>query len=345
LISALGSGQFKLAKELGEQMLVAAERGGDRATLCVAHTTLGGTLIWRAQYVEAQKHLELGSSYFDEADPGDLGLMKIEAPALEAISVLLLGFPDRARQLMKKALRSLERYDDPFWAGLVHMRGGMLGGLLSDGQACLEHAQALRRLGAKQPVWTGLADANTGRALMLQGSWEEGVGYLRKAIVLHKAVGLVSQLMWAKLDEAECFIGQRQVEDGLALITGAVADSEELAQIRSPALRQRADLLAQSDADASTIDAAYRTAIECARSQGSRYYELQATTPFARWLKSQGRAAEAQPLLAEIYGWFTEGFDTHALSEAKALLDELTNKPSAPRRSNKSRKDRERPQP
>src|SRR5438309_1891333 len=74
--------------------------------------------------------------------------------------------------------------------------------------------------------------------------------------------------------------------------------------------------------------------------QGAKYYELQATTSFARWLESQGRAGEVQTVLAEIYGWFTEGFDTPALREAKALLDELNNKPSAPRRSNKSRKDR-----
>jgi hypothetical protein len=72
-----------------------------------------------------------------------------------------------------------------------------------------------------------------------------------------------------------------------------------------------------------TIDAAYRAAIECARSQGARYYELQATTPFARWLKSQGRAAGAQTLLADIYSCFTEGFDTADLKDAKSLLDEL----------------------
>jgi hypothetical protein len=166
------------------------------------------------------------------------------------------------------------------------MWGGMLCPLLRDARACLEHAQALRRLGVKQPAFIGLADVNTGRALMLPGNWEEGVGYLRKAIAFHEAVGLSSQLMWAKLDEAEFFASQGQIADGLALI--AVADSEELAQIRSPALRQRADLFAQSNADPSTIDAAYRAAIEFARSQGARYYELQATTPFARWLKSQG---------------------------------------------------------
>ena len=207
------------------------------------------------------------------------------------------------------------------------MWGGMLGGLLRDGEACLEHAQALRSLGAKQPAFAGLADVNAGRALMLRGSWEEGVDHLRKAIAFHKAVGLTSQLMWAKLDEAEFFASQGEVDDALALIADALAYTEELAQIRSPALRQRADLLAQSDAEPSAIEASYRAAIEGASSQGARYYELQATTPFARWLKSQRRAAEAQTLLAEIYGWFTEGFDTPALKEAKTLLDELSNEP------------------
>jgi DNA-binding winged helix-turn-helix (wHTH) protein len=191
-----GTGQFKLAGELGERMLVAAESSGDRAALCVAHACLGETLIWRAQYVEAQKHLELGSNYYDEADPRELGLIGIHAPALAAIVALLLGFPDRARQLANDALRRSERRDDPFWVGLVHMWGGMFCALLRDGRECLEHAQVLRRLAAKQPAFTGLADLNTGRALMLQGSWEEGLGYLRKAIAFHKAVGLVSQLMW-----------------------------------------------------------------------------------------------------------------------------------------------------
>ena len=340
LASAMGSGQFKLARELGVQMLVAAERSGDRGSLCAAHTILGQALVWRAQYVDAQKHLELGRNYYDETDRSELGLMGLDASALAAIVVLLLGFPNRARQLMNETLRRSERTNSAFIVGLVHIRGGMFCGLLRDARAALEHAQELRRLAANQPVWTGLADMDTGKALMIQGEWEDGVNYLRKGIAFHKAVGLAAQPIWAELYEVEFFANQGQIDDGLALIAKALADSEELAQIRSPALRLRADLLAQSNAEASTIDAAYRAAIECARSQGARYYELQATTPLARWLKSQGRAAEAQTLLAEIYGWFTEGFDTPALNEAKALLDELSNKPSAPRRSNKSRKDR-----
>jgi len=134
--------------------------------------------------------------------------------------------------------------------------------------------------------------------------------------------------MWAKLDEAEFFVRQEQIDEGIALIKEALVDSEELAQIKAPILRYRADLLALQNADASEIEAAYRGAIECARVQGARYYELQATTSFARWLKAQARAADAKTMLAEIYNWITEGFDTADIKDANALLDELRATPS-----------------
>jgi predicted ATPase len=73
------------------------------------------------------------------------------------------------------------------------------------------------------------------------------------------------------------------------------------------------------------VEAAYWNAIECARTQGGKLYELAATTHFARWLCSQRRSGEAHAMLAEIYNWFTEGFDTLDLKEAKVLLDESTN--------------------
>jgi ATP/maltotriose-dependent transcriptional regulator MalT len=265
--------------------------------------------------------------------------MGLDAPAVAAIVELLLGFPDRARQLMNEAVRRVENFDHPFWVGLVYLRGGSFSGLLRDMRGVLEYAQALRRLAAKQPVWTGAGEINMGRALMLQGRWQESADYLHNAIAFYKAVGLASQLMSVKLDEAELLAHQNRIEDGLTLITEALNDSEELAQIRSPALRLRADLLTRNGADTSIIETAYNDAIECARVQGGRYYELQAATAFARWLKSQDRSADARRTLAEIYNWFTEGFDTLALNEAKAMLDEL-NYNRAPRRSNKSRPSR-----
>jgi len=129
--SANGSGQFKLARDLAGRMLATAERGGNHASLCAAHTILGRSLLARGEYSDAQKHLDLGNSYYDQASPSEFALMGIDAlgsgidaPTLAAIVALLLGFPDRARQLMKEGLRRAERRADPFWLGIVHTWGG-----------------------------------------------------------------------------------------------------------------------------------------------------------------------------------------------------------------------------
>jgi hypothetical protein len=220
------------------------------------------------------------------------------------------------------------------------MWGGMLHRLLQDPAGTIEHARALRSLAAKHPVFEGLADENMARGLILQGRWDEGIAYSRQAVLRHKASDMISHLTWAKLDEIEFLAAQQHADEGLILVAEALAETEEYALLRAPVLRLRADLFARGNADTSEVDLAYRVAIECARSQGAKFHELLASTSYARWLNSQGRSVEAQSLLADIYGWFTEGFDTPALSEAKALLDELNTKPNALRRSNKSRKGR-----
>jgi predicted ATPase len=108
-------------------------------------------------------------------------------------------------------------------------------------------------------------------------------------------------------------------EEGFA----SVAKSGE--QIASPSLHQVKGelLLAQNPSDIAEAEQCFRTAIEIARRQSARSEELRATTSLARLLAKQGRRDEARRVLAEIYNWFTEGFDTADLKDAKALLDEL----------------------
>ena len=340
MTSVFGRAQFTLARELAERMLVAAERSRNRASLYKAQTLLGVTLTMQAQYLDANRHLELARSYYEESDSGELAWIEVDAEASAAFVALLLGFPERARQLMREVLRRAEVRADSFAAGMAHSWGGIFCGLVRDTQGALEHAQALRRLTATQPVWASHADLFTGEALTAQGNSSEGLGYLRKARAICEEMGHTMFLTFAKLGETEFLAGQGRIDDALALVSDALSDAEEFGHLKSPVLRRRADLLAQSGADASEVAAAYRAAIDCARGQGAKYYELQASTSYARWLNSQGRSVEAQTLLADIYGWFTEGFDTPSLSDAKALLDELNTKPNALRRSNKSRKGR-----
>jgi len=82
-------------------------------------------------------------------------------------------------------------------------------------------------------------------------------------------------------------------------------------------------LLAQDASNAAQAEQSFRTAIDIARKQKAKSWELRATASLARLLAKQGKRDEARTMLAEIYGWFTEGFDTADLIDAKALLDEL----------------------
>jgi DNA-binding winged helix-turn-helix (wHTH) protein/tetratricopeptide (TPR) repeat protein len=331
--SAVSSGQYKLAKELGERVLLAAERRGDRASLCAAHTFRGQTLIWRAQFADGQKHLEVGSGYYPVADPGGLASWGVDAPALTAMVTLVLGFPDRARQLMILAELRSNRRGDPFRAGMVHMWGAAFYIQLRDEQAVFEHAEMLSRLAAKQPVWTGVAEGYKGQALLLQGDWEKALGYLRRSMKLNNEVGLVGTLPWLRQDVAECLVRQGRLDEALAQLIQTIRETEENGYLRAPVLWKHANVLAQSNAEIATVEAAYHEAIDCAREQGARFYELEATTAFARWLKGKGHITEERTVLAKIYSWFTEGFDTAALRDAKTLIDETSTTPKkrAPR--------------
>jgi DNA-binding winged helix-turn-helix (wHTH) protein/tetratricopeptide (TPR) repeat protein len=322
-VAAVGRKQIILGCQIGERMVAAGERSGSRAALCAAHSFLGYCLMLRAEYAAAQQHLELGSSSYDESDPRWFVSWGIDALALGAIVALSRGFSEQARHLFDQALRRSKSRNDRFRLGTAHMWGAILSEMLHDAPAMLDRAQALRALAATDPVWEGSADMYTAMALMMQSKWEEGEGYLRKGMKFYNTVGMDIQLSRGKLYESELLATRGQVENALAVAADALADTDELLYLKSRALGLRAKLLAQNGADISTVEAAHRAAIECARDQGARYLELQATTDFARWLNSQGRSAEARKAVSEIYNRFTEGFDTFALREARKLVDEI----------------------
>ena len=125
---------------------------------------------------------------------------------------------------------------------------------------------------------------------------------------------------------AEAYGGRGQAEDGLRLLEVAVAvmvktgersDAAELSRIKG------ALLLQQAVPDVGQAEACFQQALAVARRQQARSLELRAAVSLARLWQQQGRRAEAYALLAPVYGWFTEGFDTADLQEAKALLAEL----------------------
>ncbi len=224
-------------------------------------------------------------------------------------------------------LEVAQRSSNPFILAVASWGAAQYNLVRGDGAAAQKHAQeamALIEAFGFQSLSPLMTTVNGG-ALIAQGRYEEGIAGMRRGISAYRASGATPHAwMLSFLASGLGKVGRPQeglqvVEEGFA----SVAKTGE--QIASPPLhRVKGELLlAQNPADIGEAERCFRTAIEIARRQSARIAELRATVSLARLLNEQGRRDEARAMLAEIYGWFTEGFDTADLKEAKALLDEL----------------------
>jgi predicted ATPase len=165
-----------------------------------------------------------------------------------------------------------------------------------------------------------------GWALGIRGRVEEGIDEIRRGMASGQVVGYVMRPRWFPcLAELEALskgpeAGLKILAEGLALL-----DRTEERFYEAELYRVQGELLLmQRESDAAEAQSWFHRAIEVARKQSSKSLELRATTSLTRLLAKQGRHDEAHAMLAEIYGWFTEGFDTADLKDAQALLDELS---------------------
>ena len=164
------------------------------------------------------------------------------------------------------------------------------------------------------------------------GQLEEGIAHMREGIATFQAMGSRALLpgTLGSLAVAQAKAGQPQ--EGLATLAEAldlVAETEEH-HWEAELYRLRGELLLAQGGEDETevnlrVETCFQQAIEVARRQQARSWELRATTSLARLWQRQGRVDEARQMLAEIYGWFSEGFDTADLIEARTLLEELSS--------------------
>jgi predicted ATPase len=169
-----------------------------------------------------------------------------------------------------------------------------------------------------------------GWGLAKQGQNKEGLGQILQGLATARATGseLVEPYFLALLAEVYGEVGQR--EAGLAVLAGALKTVDENGDrfYEAELYRLKGELLLKDEGGRmkDEVEACFWQAIEIARRQGAKSLELRATVSLGRLWQSKGKREEARRLLAEIYGWFTEGFDTLDLQEAKALLEKLSRK-------------------
>jgi predicted ATPase len=325
--------ELRTALGLADEALRLAERLGDPPLLSRAHYVIGVVHFHLGDSAAAHRHFENGLALYDpQRDRAKAARVGYDiCTACHALLGFVLwerGYPDEGLRHAEEAIAAARAASHPLsevWAlshaAYIHQYRGEIA-------LCLERAEATLALAIEQvlPFYAAHAVLCSGWALVKEGYAEKGLARLRAATSANPAIGtrLLNSFWLAHLADACLETGG--VEEGLSSVREALALVEETAARRYEAEINRLEgelLLVSQEPDESGAEASFRKALDIARGQGARSFELRAATSLARLLAHQGRHEAARAFLAPIYGWFTEGFDTADLTAAKALLDSL----------------------
>jgi predicted ATPase len=327
-------GELRKAREVAEQLLRRGEGAGDSALLLYAHLALGNTSYSMGEFLLAKEHLETAIFHYPKcnrtlilryggADAGVRYLLWV------AWTLWQLGYPDQALKRGNEGLASAQELSHPFSLAAAEYFVGVLRQSRREAHAAQEIAERAIALCAEHgfPVWLAWATSLRGCAMADQERSEEGIEQIQEGLAASRATGAELLRPYHLCLLAEACMGTGRFDDGLNALTEALAaaDEHENRAFEAETYRLKGELLLKQDASNITeAQSCFERAIEVARKQSAKSLELRATTSLARLFATQGRREKARAMLAEIYGWFIEGFDTADLKDAKALLDELS---------------------
>jgi len=198
-----------------------------------------------------------------------------------------------------------------------------------DVQEQAEMAIALIREQGLAGYFLAMATCLQGWAVDAQGQREAGLAQMRQGLVVHQASGQEVQRPWLLGMLAEACAHAGQLDEGLRLVTEALERAQQSGEraLEAELYRLKGELLVHAEGGvqhaAVTAEACFHQALAVARRQQAKSFELRAALSLSRLWQQQGKRDAARALLAEVYGWFTEGFDTADLQEARALLNAL----------------------
>jgi len=242
-----------------------------------------------------------------------------------ATTLLPLGYVNQARLRFSEALSEARRLNHALTLANVLVRANIFDWFIHTAEA-QRHAEELLALSTEHdfPLFLGWAIALRGWGLVTLGEAREGLVLLKRGLTAVRATGAVAgtprQYLW--LAEARAVLGQPlEGLDHLAEAAEIIETTEERA-FEAELHRSRGNLL-RAASDRSAAERSYHQALAIATRQSAKLWELLAAVNLARLWRDQGKRTEARELLAPIHDWFTEGFDTPVLQDAKALLDEL----------------------
>jgi class 3 adenylate cyclase/predicted ATPase len=327
-------GDLKTALELAEELFRLALAADDPTLRLIAHDVLGDTLYWLGEFTRSLEHLEHGIELyrFDEHralahqhagyDPG------VACRTFSAYALWYLGYPDRAVQRIEEAIALARDLSQTVSMAFAVEFGAVVHHLRREATLAKAYAETDIALSTEQPneFLLGHGMVERGWAIAQEGQVDEGLALIVRGMDVCRNAGSVLEFPhpWASLADTYRVAGRidealQAVAEGLtqARDTSARFNEAELYRLKGELL------LGGAGPGVEDAERCFRQALEIARRQSAKSLELRAATSLSRLLQRQGKREDARRLLADVYAWFTEGFDTADLKDARALLDAL----------------------
>lgn len=274
-------------------------------------------------FYDPQQHRYLAFLYGQ--DPGANGRSQF------AWLLWTLGYPEQALQRTREALAMAGELAHPYSLAFAQGLAALLHMLLRDAPAVQAYAEDCFCTATEHgfAYWLAFASCFRGWAFVEQGQIQEGIALIRHGMTLYETMGTQAARPQQLTMLARAHGRAGQVDEGLALVhQGLMLMQDHEEPLYEPELYHlQGELLLQARGQRQQVQAgaerAFLQAIQVARQQGARSWELRAVTSLCRLWLAQGKRVQACERLTEIYGWFTEGFDLADLQEARALLAEL----------------------
>jgi predicted ATPase len=334
LHTAAGKGRFREGRRIAEELVALAERLGDRVLLLEAHHAMAPSTLWVGEPETSRRHCEQGMAIYDRDqhrsltflygghDPGVCCRMH------SSLALWLLGYPAASLERGRDGRALAQDLAHP--ASIINALpfAAIVSQLVGDVASLRDLADSMIALSTEHGFaqWLTFGRILDGWIQTEQGRGQPAIDQLRREIGEYRAMGndlfvpcFLSLLVSAHLK-------QGAIGEGLAAVADALATGDATGSRLWDAEFHRLEgelLLARDPAAAPEAERAYRRAIELAHHHHTKAWELRAVTSLSRLWRRQGKGPEAARQLTEIYGWFTEGFDTADLTEARVLLDEL----------------------
>jgi len=329
-------GESEIAHQLSEEMLTLANSLCDPVLIVEACYAMGSHYFYSGDFPQAQVYLEQGIKSYDRRQHRSLILLYGQDPGVAnlcyaCLTVWLLGYPGRALQRSTEALALAHELTHPYSLAMAYTWSAWVHFYRREEGVVLERTEAAISLSTKHnfTIFLGVGTFLRGWALIEQGKVEEGISEVQQGIATGMlAIGLKDLRPEFQAVLADSYHKLGQSDRALGVLAKAVTVTEESPNLewgQSEIYRLKGEVLLLNKGHTAHAEAetCFRHAMDIAHRQGAKSLELRAVMSLSRLWQSLGKKENAHQILSAIYSWFTEGFDTADLKEARELLKEL----------------------